>query len=162
MSTLRKTLLNDQSGAALVIALLMMIVLSLVGLASMFTSAFEIKLSGNKRGATDAFYAAESGIQVVVANIDNFSLPDKYVDDRYDPFTDPNNPNPTQASVTILNMPDMKGAPRGMGFSATHFGFEHFMITSVGRDQTNSSPIRSTCELEEKVIRLVPTLQGGY
>jgi len=42
--------LNNQSGAALVIALVIMIVLTVIALAATFTSIFEIKLSGNKRG----------------------------------------------------------------------------------------------------------------
>src|SRR4030043_1479751 len=65
--------LKNQSGAALVIALIMMIVLTLIGLASTFTSTFEIRLSGNKRGSTDAFYAAEGGIQATLANPANFT-----------------------------------------------------------------------------------------
>lgn len=55
-----KTKLENQSGVALVIALIMIIVLTLIGLASIFTSTFEISLSGNKRTATDAFYLAET------------------------------------------------------------------------------------------------------
>ncbi len=49
---IRKTtnILTNENGAALVIALMMMIMLTLVGLGSIFTSTFEVKLSGNKRG----------------------------------------------------------------------------------------------------------------
>ncbi len=153
--------LKDQSGVALVIALLMMVVLTLIGLASIFTSTFEVKLSGNKRGSTDAFFAADSGIQVVMANINNFNLPGRYVDDKYNPFVDPENPNPTQAEVTIYHLPAQRGAPRGLGFSATHFDFEYYVIDSTGRDLTDLSPMRSSCTVEQKVVRLIPTLQGG-
>ena len=100
MSSKAHFILKDQSGVALVIALIMIVVLTLIGLASTYTSTFEMKLSGNKRGTTDAFYPADSGIQVVVANIENFSLPGKYnSDNKDDPFTDPGNPNPTKARV---------------------------------------------------------------
>jgi len=153
--------LRDQSGAALVIALLMLIMLTLVGLASIFTSTFEIKLSGNKRGSTDAFYASDSGVQVTMANIRNFDLPGKYHDNQYDPFTDPVNPNPTKAKVVITHMGNQHGAPRGCGDSAAHFGFEHYVIRSTGQDQTDVGPARSNCTVDQKVVRLVPTLQGG-
>ena len=153
---------KNQSGVALVIALIMIVVLTLIGLASTHTSMFEIKLSGNKRGSTSAFLSADSGIQVVVANVDNFSLPGKYVDNQYDPFTDPNNSNPTNAKVTITHGINQRGSPRGAQMSATHFGFEHFWIESKGSDQMDFSPARSTCTIEEKIVRLVPTLQGGY
>jgi uncharacterized protein (UPF0333 family) len=156
------TILKDQSGVALVFALIMMIVLTLIGLASTYTSIFEIKLSGNKRGSTDAFYAADSGVQVAIANIKNFDLTGKYIGDQYDPFTDPSNPNPTKAKVTINHDTTQSGSPRGIQMSATHFGFEHFLIESTGSDQMESSPIKSTCTVQEKVVRMVPTLQGGY
>ena len=162
MDTQMKTILRDQTGSALVIGLLMMVLLTLIGLCSLLTSTFETTLAGNKRGATDAFFAAESGIEVVMANIENFDLPGKYVDNKYDPFTDSHNSNPTKAEVVILNIPDQKGAPRGSGFSATNFEFEYYTITSTGRDRVDLNPVKSTCTLEQKVARIVPTLQGGY
>jgi hypothetical protein len=154
--------LKDQSGVALVLALIMIVILTLIGLASTYTSTFEMKLSGNKRGTTDAFYAADSGVQVTVANVENFSLPGKYVDNKYDPFTDPNNPNPTKAKVLIEYDSTQEGSPRGSGFSAISFEFRHFVIDSKGQDQMDLSLVKSASEIEQKVVRLVPTLQGGY
>jgi hypothetical protein len=161
MAVTTKKIWKDQSGAALVIALLMMIALTLVGMGAIFTSTFEVQISGNKRGSTDAFYAAESGLQVAVANMNNFN-PTSYVDNKYNPFTDPSNPNPTHATVSIDYLPNQHGAPRGLGVSATNFEFMYFNIQSIGQDQTASTPVRSTTTLEQKVVRLVPTLQGGY
>ena len=69
MVTQTGNIFKNQSGVALVIALIMLIVMTLIGLASTFTSTFEIKLSGNKRSSTDAFFAADSGVEVVKANI---------------------------------------------------------------------------------------------
>ena len=154
--------LKDQSGVALVLALVMIVILTLIGLASTYTSTFEMKLSGNKRGTTDAFYAADSGVQVVVANVDNFSLPGKYVDNKYNPFTDPKNPNPTKANVLIQYDTTQEGSPRGSGFSAISFEFRHFVIDSKGQDQLDLSLVKSAAEIEQIVVRLVPTLQGGY
>ncbi len=156
-------LLKDESGIALVIALIMMIVLTLIGLAATFSSTFESRLSGNKRGSTDAFYAADSGVQVVLANVDNFDLPGKYTANKYEPFNGKNitDNNPTGASVIIENYPNQTGPPRGLGMSATQINFEHYMIESTGEDQIEMNPVRSKCTIQEKVVRLVPTLQGG-
>jgi type IV pilus assembly protein PilX len=156
-------LAKDESGVALVIALILMVVLTLIGLASTFSSTYEMKLSGNKRGSTDAFYAADSGVQVTTANIKNFDLPGQYVDDKYNPFTDTNNPNPnpTNASVKIQHYSNQGGAPRGFGMSATQVNYEHYMIESTGEDQIELNPVRSKSTIEEKVVRMVPTLQGG-
>jgi len=153
---------KDQSGVALVLALIMIVILTLIGLASTYTSTFEMKLSGNKRGTTEAFYAADSGVQVVVDRVENFALPGKYVDNKYDPFKDLNNPNPTKAKVLIQYDTTQEGSPRGSGFSAISFEFKHFVIESKGQDQTELGLLKSTSTVEEKVVRLVPTLQGGY
>jgi len=157
------SILKNQSGAALVIAMVMMIVLTLIGLASIFTSTFEIKISGNKRGSTDAFYSADSGVQAVVARVENFD-PNSYNPTtlQYNPFTDANNINPTSAQVTNTYDTTQQGPPRGYGFSALNFEFEHFTVSSTGRDQTDLNPIRSTSTIQEKLVRLVPTQQGGY
>jgi len=155
----RRTILKNQSGAALVIALIMMVVLTMIGLGSIFTSTFDMKLSGNKRCSTDAFYAADSGVQVVEARIENFNI-NQYSTGTYNPFTDTNNINPTNAQVTVTHDTTQEGAPRGYGFSATNFEFEHFLIASIG--QTCANPIPSTTTINEKLVRLVPTQQGGY
>ena len=157
---IRKSLiLKNQSGAALVIALVMMILLTLIGLASIFSSTFEIKLSGNKRCSTDAFYAADSGVQVVKGDIGNFNSSHP----TYQPFEDADNPitNPTTSvlDITVTYNAAQHGAPRGYGISATQFEFQHFLIESIGQSCPNPVPSAST--IDEKVVKLIPTLQGG-
>jgi len=163
MMTKTVDIFKNQSGAALVIALIMLIVITLISLASSFTSIFEIKLAGNKRGSTDAFFAADSGIQVVVADIANFDLPGKYDGTNKYPYSkDVSNPNPTKADITIEYDTTQSGPPRGLGFSATgNYEFMHYTIESTGKDQIDFNPFKSTCALQQKVVRLVPTLQGG-
>lgn len=173
-------ILNDQSGVAMVIALIMIIVLTLIGLASTFTSTFEIKLSGNKRGATESFYAADGGAQSVVVNIANFSVPGNFV--PVDPSTllpelqtesiDSRFSNPTPsmpAGVNYTTRPQVTiyhttrtSTPRGSGMTATGgIGYEHYVLTSVGTDQMDVAQVRGTTEIKEKVVRLIPTAQGG-
>jgi hypothetical protein len=64
--------------------------------------------------------------------------------------------------VTIQYETTQEGAPQGSGFSAINFEFEHFVIESKGWDQMDSSLVRSGCTLEQKVVKIAPTLQGGY
>jgi Tfp pilus assembly protein PilX len=157
-----KKVLKDQSGTVLVIALMMMVILTLIVISATSTAIIESRLSGNKRTSTVAFYAADSGIQVATANTTNFNLSEKYVDNKYNIFTDPENPNPTNAKVVIEHDASQDGPPRGTGMSAINFEFEHYVIGSTGQDQTESGLPKSTCTVEEKVIRLLPTQQGGY
>jgi len=151
---------KNQSGAALVIALVMMVVLTLIGLASIFSSTFEMRIAGNKRGSTDAFYAADSGIQVVGGRVENFVLSNYNPSTHeYNPFTDAANINPTNAEVTITDLVAEKSPPRGFGFSAVHLEFEHFMVDSTGRDQLDTTGTKSTCRLQERVVRILPIAQ---
>jgi hypothetical protein len=157
METQRVDIFKNQSGVALVIAMIMIIVMTVIVLAASLTSIFEIKLAGNKRGSTDAFFAADSGVEVVKANIENFDLPGKYVGGKYDPFTDPSNPNPTKAKAVVTYISAQSGAPRGSGYSATgNYEFTHYIIESTGQDQIELSTVKSTCKILEKVVRLVP------
>jgi hypothetical protein len=173
-------ILKDHSGVALVIAMLMITVLTLIGLASTYTSTVEIKLSGNKRGLTDAFYAADGGIQSVLPDIWNFNVPISFVSvdpkalpaDLQNESIDKKNSKPSLAlpsGVSFVEPPRVTiyhtaqtNAPRGSGFSAINFEYDHYIIDSIGRDQTDVGLVRSNCQVREKIATVVPTLQGGY
>ena len=157
-----RTFIKDQRGSAFVVALLMIIVLSLIGLASVSGSIFEIKLSGNKRGVTDAFYAADSGAQVAASNVASFDLRKYDVANQYKYSEDASNTNPTKADIVIVHDTMRSGAPRGFGMGATgSMGFMYFLIESTGRDQVGFNSIQSNSTIEQEVMRIVPTMQGG-
>jgi len=67
--TMEENILREEKGVALVIALLMMLVLTLIGISSISTTNFETSISGNERVRMDAFYAAEAGIQVAINQV---------------------------------------------------------------------------------------------
>jgi type IV pilus assembly protein PilX len=173
-------ILRNESGVALVVALLMIVILSLIGLASSSTSTFEIRLSGNKRGATDAFYTAEAGAQSVMANTGNFSTayyagvpdPNTLAVDLRNEWIDAKLTTPSLSLPSGVSYPEAPQVtiyhttrstpPKASGFSAIHFEFQNYIIDSIGRDQLDAGANRPNCEIREKVVRLVPTMQGGY
>lgn len=63
---MRENIFKDSKGYALVIALVMLLVLTIIGISAITTTTYETAISGNERIGTDAFYAAEAGIQVVL------------------------------------------------------------------------------------------------
>jgi hypothetical protein len=157
---------KNQSGAALVIALIIMIVLTLIGLASTFTSTFEISLSGNKRGSTDAFYAADAGVQAALANPANFNtssytlipnssglpidLRNEGIVRRLSPAAlwlpaGVNFDYPPQ--VTVYYMPSFGGHGTQGGTTT-----DSYIIDSIGRDQIGSGVSRSSSRLREKWV----------
>jgi hypothetical protein len=170
-----KLILGNQSGVALVVALLMIVILSLIGIASSSNSTFEIKLSGNKRGSTDAFYTADGGTKSVLPILANFntsagyvavsqgSLPTELQSESIDlgmvaPTLDvPGGvPITTAPQVTIYHT-TVSRVPRGLGMSAIAFQYNYYIIDSIGQDQMDLSLIRSNCEIREKIVRLIPT-----
>jgi len=59
----KRYILKDNKGAALIIAMLIMVVLIILGVAAIMTSSIETKISGNIKASKKAFYAAEAGLE---------------------------------------------------------------------------------------------------
>lgn len=57
-----------QRGVALVMAMIMLLILTLLGVAAMSTATLEEKMAGNIQEQTRAFEAAESGINSILAD----------------------------------------------------------------------------------------------
>jgi Tfp pilus assembly protein PilX len=55
---------RDQKGVALIVALIMLLVLTLIGMSSISSTFFESKISGNDRSGAAAFYASKGGVDV--------------------------------------------------------------------------------------------------
>jgi Tfp pilus assembly protein PilX len=72
---MERNILREEKGVALIIALLMLLVLTLIGISAISTTTFEASISGNERMRTDAFYAAEAGIQVAINQIPDNTNP---------------------------------------------------------------------------------------
>lgn len=170
-----KLVLGNQSGVALVVALLMIVILSLIGIASSSNSTFEIRLSGNKRGSTDAFYTADGGSKSVLPIMANFNTSTGYVAvtqsalptelqsesidlGRTAPTLDvPGGVNFTVPPQVTIYHTTVTRVPRGLGMSAIAFLYNYYIIDSTGQDQMDLSLIRSNCEIREKIVRLIPT-----
>jgi hypothetical protein len=175
----KKRILKEQSGLSMVIALMMILVLSVIGLAATFNSNLEVQLSGNKRGSTNAFYTADGGAQSVLADLNNFYLSTYSLvpnssslavelrnEDIDSKKTSPSLSMPPGVSfpdppqVTIYHSSKTK-VPRSLGFSAIHFEYNYYIIDSLGRDQIDASSNKANAEVREKIVRILPTAQGG-
>lgn len=69
---------QSQQGAALIIAVMILLILTVLGIYAVTTSTLETKIAGNERVLKDAFYAADGGIDygrhVISLVINNQSL----------------------------------------------------------------------------------------
>ena len=90
MTTLRKKIRifdpQQQQGAALVIAILILLVLTVVGIYAVTTSTLETKIAGSERVLQEAFHAADGGVDYGRHVIELF-------------LTDPNPTLPSGATV---------------------------------------------------------------
>jgi Tfp pilus assembly protein PilX len=116
--------LGDQKGVALVVALLMLLVLTFIGMSSINSSVFESKISGNERWGSTAFYAAAGGVDVGISRIPDITAFSGTIgsDESYRSgrLTD-SSPQP-QKSLGLMLMP---------GFETT-WEFKRFQINATG------------------------------
>ena len=63
-----------QHGAALITALVMLVILTMLGLSSMSTNTMEERMSANSQEINRAFQTAESGLDMAYANVDSFNI----------------------------------------------------------------------------------------
>jgi hypothetical protein len=61
---MKRFISRDQKGVALIVALMMLLVLTLIGISSISSTFFEAKISGNDRFGAAAFYASKGGVDV--------------------------------------------------------------------------------------------------
>lgn len=95
--------LQTQSGVVLAISLIILLLLTLIGLSAMQTSALEEKMVGNMRDKSLAFQAAESALRAAELSLPNISS-SAYVTAGTGGFYLDNNstPNPIPTTTAIL------------------------------------------------------------
>jgi hypothetical protein len=65
--------LNNERGSTLIMALVLMVVLTIIGIAVTKTSKTEVQIAGNEKYYKEAFYNADSGISFIVATAPSIS-----------------------------------------------------------------------------------------
>jgi Tfp pilus assembly protein PilX len=154
MASKTNTILKKQSGTALVVALIMMVVITLIALASSYTSIFEIGISGNKRGKTNAFFVADGCINELASSAANFDSADNT---KFQPLvlnttSVYNNPPTACGSGSITAFLNQSGAPRGGGWGQGS-SYSYFLVDCTGPDTAGSAAI---AKMREDVMRLLP------
>ncbi|MBV5326180.1 MAG: hypothetical protein JZU65_00875, partial [Chlorobium sp.] len=71
-----KTIVGNEEGFVLVVSLLILVVLTLLGIAATRTTMVEVQIAGNDKVATRTFYMADGGTEVAINMIEeNLSCP---------------------------------------------------------------------------------------
>jgi hypothetical protein len=139
--------IKNERGAALVIALLMLAVTSIIGIAAGRTSEVELQISNNLIQYKLAFYAADAGTAYVAAN-PSFYGNDNITVSGYKDF--PNDADPSE-EYTLSSGQSVNGdveylgdstPPRGSGYAADKFKAHNYQMTCNGKGPNNNSQSR--------------------
>lgn len=161
--------LGNQRGTALVLALIMLALMSVLGALALSTSTTEIGISSNYRSSQQAFYAADRAVEYAMTNEQIF---DTIGTGSIDLIADADTTNATATTNDdhIANIAAATGnsglqtgavnrvtyltsgaLPPGTGSDPTYFQARYYIITVTGRGPNNSAT-----RVETQVARIVP------
>ena len=126
---------SRQTGATLIVGLVLMLVLTVVGVSGMNTSTLQVAMSGSSIYQQDAFQMAETGIDMAIGSRGFTTVGPRYVN-----WT--GNANYDRRSVTTFvkatGVPP-GGAAFSGGVNVNSLQAFHFDIISVGKGARNST-----------------------
>jgi type IV pilus assembly protein PilX len=129
---------RHQRGAALVVGLMLLVVITLLAIGGMNTASVDLVMAGNTQYQQRAFEAAEVGIETILN------------DGQYTPGGEANNEEEENVAIPDPRLPgdkftyvlssDLCGKPQDAiwGSSKTDFSTYHFRIQSTGRSARNA------------------------
>ena len=128
---------TSQSGAVLIVAMIILVVLTMLGVTAMNTSSLQERIASNTQEQVHAFQAAETGL--------NLAFADNLAYDISSTYTGGANLPPFAGSAdTATYIPTFLGfspPPPGSLYSATSFQAAHFNFRATGTSATNLSII---------------------
>jgi hypothetical protein len=146
-----KCLLENEKGSVTVLAVVLLMLLTLLGIAATTTSSIEVQIAGNELRHKLAFYSAEAAKGWVILN------PDLYGSLNITPGTQhyfPNDTDPYEAETSVLPAPETLnsnqsfngsveygspgGLPRGSGYEASEYQAHRYIITCNGYSSHNT------------------------
>jgi type IV pilus assembly protein PilX len=116
-----------ERGAALVVALILMLVMTVLGVSGMSTATLELTMAGNAQNQQDAFQAAETGIDIAIVQ-SNFATGAVSVV----PLTSVG-AGETEAVTRFQQTTPVPDIAFSIGVGTSSVQAFHFDVTSVGR-----------------------------
>ena len=143
MKTKFKDTINNENGFVIVIALIMLAIVTVIGIAATRTSETELQISGNEKLHKLSFYAAEAARGYVADD------PSLYGGDNITEGVGiyfPNNADPsttydldsTQSFKGDVEYTGFSAPPRGSGYDAEKFKAHRYLMTCDGYGPSNS------------------------
>ncbi|MFL6621711.1 MAG: PilX N-terminal domain-containing pilus assembly protein [Sulfurifustis sp.] len=141
---------GHEKGATLVTALVILLILTIIGIAAMRTSSFEERMAGNIQDTTYAFEAAESGLNRAMNEGGTLSLTTEVT--RNYTFG-------AARAETKTKFNEFAPPKRGSGYSVTSFDAANFDQTSTGMMGDDASKNVAKSVVHRGVEQIVPKAQ---
>lgn len=138
---------NSQSGAVLIVALVLLTVVTMIGIAAISTSRMEMTMATNVQETHRAFEAAEIGLMRSYNDSSGLNLHTDQTQD-VDDITAYTATADATASFSQWTKP-----PRGSGYSASSFQAAHFDVESDSTTASGASVV-----LHAGVYQIAPNL----
>lgn len=167
---MKRSVFLNEKGSALIIAIMLLAVMSVLGIVVMSTSTTEIQLSGNYRNSQESFYTADRAIEYAMQSASGGSGTVDLYDDQNNTIAG----NPVHRTLIAIGQSDLElsnvtatddrnsvtyissGAPPvGSGSDASLFEARNYAVNAVGIFPANiNNPSRA--ELRSQYAKIVP------
>jgi Tfp pilus assembly protein PilX len=145
--------LQNQNGAVLILALVMLTIMSIFGAMALSSSSTDLKIANNFRASQEAFYAAERAIEYATTSetiYTSIGIGEYALDADNGSISAGKGSLKLGAGnkVEYLTSGDL---PPGSGSDPTYFQSRYYLITV-----TSQGPNNSSTRIESQVARIVP------
>lgn len=142
-------ILGNERGMALILALIILFLMSVLGTMMFTNSSSETQASRNYRVKQDAFYAAERAIEYARTDVNIYSAVGSGSVNI--PLTGISLQAGTSDATGTVTYLSNGNPPRGSGMDVTEFQANYFAISATG-----TGPVNSRTEVETNVARIIP------
>lgn len=125
----REALVRREQGVALVIAMVLLLIVTVLAISGMSTASAELIMAGNEQFHRRAIDAASAGVEAGIARVAAAA------GGRGEPFTDAGNTRAGEYTVTSRYAGEEAGLA---GFSADKFSALHYELESTGTSARNT------------------------
>jgi len=144
---------DGQRGMVLIVCMILLLMLSLIGIASIMTSESDMQVAGNEVNQTGAFYTAEAGLEMAASEIKN-----SYVNTGAAPNPLPSgqlNLNKYSSNYQVADQgPAVMTTMTSGAYSGLYGLVKSFDISSTGSDNNDESSIVLQMGLQDALIPL--------
>ena len=132
---------GGQRGAALIVGLVLLLVLTILGVSGMSRSALELRMAGNSQAQNLAFQAAETGIDVALSGPVDTAAPVSYDNVSFAQTADGDTTVEYSATITCVGATRVPDGAYSDNISAQAI---HFEATATGTHLARNAVTRIT------------------